>query len=196
MQTSHRSSDNQGVCQVNDPNEQEREHLVDNVWYERRDESTLDEITHEAKFHKELMGLFKITETAAVATLALSVVMAQNLAKQNEKEPKQTYQTWHQLLRESLNQVAERLEIPFPMLLYNISPFLLPNFVQAEYDLDEQQLRLYMEAMERATVSEILAYLMAVGLHAVCKGPSSLLQKLIFDKESLCLLSFLVYAQN
>ena len=46
MQMSCRSLDEQGARQVNDPNEQEREHLVDNLWYERRDESTLDEKTH------------------------------------------------------------------------------------------------------------------------------------------------------
>ena len=106
----HRSLDDQGVRQVHDPNEQEREPLVDNLLYERRDESTLDEKTHEAKFHKELMALFKITETiktermnttvfavAAVATnaqpgmvsptLALLIVIAQDLACQNEKAP-------------------------------------------------------------------------------------------------------------
>ena len=54
-----------------------------------------------------------------------------------------------------------------PVLQYNIFPFRLPNFVQAEYNLDEQQVRLYVEAMERASVSEILAYLMAAGLNAV-----------------------------
>ena len=165
MQMSHRSLDDQGVGQVNDPNEKERKHLVKNLWYERRDESTLDEKTHEAKFYKELLALFKVTEAikaermnttvfpmAAVATdahlgmvsptLTMLVVMAQNLANQNEKEPRHTYQTWHQFLREPLNQVAERLKIPFPVLLYHISPFWLPNFVQAEYDWDEQQIRL------------------------------------------------------
>ena len=112
----HPSLDERGVRQVHDLNEQEREHLIDNLWYEQRDESTLDEKTHEAKFHKELMALFKTTETikadrmnttvfpmAAVAmdaqpgmvspTLALLIVMAQDLANQNEKEPRQTYQT-------------------------------------------------------------------------------------------------------
>ena len=45
-------------------------------------------------------------------------------------------------------------------------------------------------------MSEILAYMMAVGLHAVYRGPSSHLQNLVFDKGNLCLFSFLVYAQN
>ena len=39
MQMSSRSLDENGVRQVNDPNEQERKHLVDNLWYEGRDES-------------------------------------------------------------------------------------------------------------------------------------------------------------
>ena len=132
----------------------------------------------------------------ASPTLTLLVVMARNLAEQNEVEPRHTYPTWHQSLRETLNQVAVRLEIPFPVLLYNISPFWLPNFVQAEYNLDDQQTRLYVEAMQGATMSEILAYTMTAGLHTVYKGPTGLLQKVIFDKGALCLFSFLVYSQN
>ena len=107
-----------------------------------------------------------------------------------------TYQTWHQSLRETLNQVAVRLEILFPVLLYNISPFWLPNFVQAEYNLDDQQTRLYVEAMQGAIMSELLADTIAAGLHTVYKGPTGLLQKLIFEKGGLCLFSFLVYSQN
>ena len=45
-------------------------------------------------------------------------------------------------------------------------------------------------------MSEILAYLMAVGLHVLYKGPAGLLQNLIFDEGSLSLFSFLLYAQN
>ena len=219
MHISCRSLNEQGIRQVNDPNKREREHLVDNLWDERRDKSTLDEKTHDPKFHKELLALFKKTEsiktertnttvfpTATVAmdaqpgmaspTLMLLVVMARNLAQKNEAEPRQLYQTWHQSLRETLNQFAVRLETPFPVLLYTISPFWLPNFVQAEYNLDDQQTRLYIEAMQGATMREILAYTMAVGLHIVYKGPTGLQQKLIFDNGGLCLLSFLVYAQN
>ena len=59
----HQSLNEQGARQVIDPNEQERENLVDNLWYERKDDSTLDEKTQEAKFHKELVSLFKVTET-------------------------------------------------------------------------------------------------------------------------------------
>ena len=208
MQMSSRFLDGNGVRHVNDPNEQERKHLVNNLWYERRDESTLDDKTLDPEFHEELLALFKVTETikmerinttvfpiAAISTdvqpgmvsptLTLLIVMARNLAKQNETEPRHTYQTWHQALRETLNQVALRLEIPFPVLLYNISLFWFPSFVQAENYLDDQQTRLYMEAMQGATIREFLGYLMAIGLHTVYKGPSGLSQKLIFDKGSL-----------
>ena len=155
MQMSIRSLDENGVRKVFDPNESERKHLIDNLWFERRDESTLDEKTHDPKFQKELPALFKETETikaertnttvfpiAAIATdakldmaslaLTLLMVMARGLAKQNEIEPSHTYQTWHKALRETLNQVALRLEIPFPVLLYNISPFWLSSFVQIQ----------------------------------------------------------------
>ena len=140
----HRFLGGMGVRQVLDPNGHERENLVDNLWYELRDESTLNEKTHEAKIQKELAALFKTTEAikggrinttvlpmAAVAldaqpgmaspTLALLLMLAQNLARQNEKQPKLMHQTWHQLLTERLNQVAERLGSYFPVLLYNIS---------------------------------------------------------------------------
>ena len=82
------------------------------------------------------------------------------------------------------------------MLLYNIIPFWLLSFVHAEYYVDDQQTRLYMEAMQGATISEVLGYLMAVGLHTVYKGHSGLLQKLVFDRGILSFFSFLVYAQN
>ena len=45
-------------------------------------------------------------------------------------------------------------------------------------------------------MSEVLEFLMAVGLHSVYRRPSSLVQKLVFDKGSLWLFSLLVYAQN
>ena len=62
MQMSSRYLKEQGIRQENDPKETEREHLVDNLWYERRDESTLDDKTHNPKFPKELLALFKVTE--------------------------------------------------------------------------------------------------------------------------------------
>ena len=146
MQMAHRSLDEMGVRQVLGPNGHERENLVDNLGYELRDESTLDGKTHETKIQKELVASFETTEAikencmnitvfpmAAVdldaqlgmasLTLTLLMVLAQDLARQNEKEPKLTHQTWHQLLTEPLNKVAERLGISFPVLLYNISPF-------------------------------------------------------------------------
>ena len=190
----HRSIDEMGVRQVLDPNGHEREYLIHYLWYEMRDEATLDEKTHETKFQKEMTALFKTTEAikgdrmnttvfpmAAAAldaepgmaspTLALLIVLVQDIARQNEKEQKLIHQKWHQLLAEPLSQVAERLGITFPVFLHSISTFRLPNFVQAEYNLDEQQLRLYVEAMERATMSEIQAYLMTVGLQAKYRGP-------------------------
>ena len=219
MQMSIRSLDENGVRKVLEPNENERKHLIDVLWFERRDESTLDEKTHEPKFHKALLALFKETEKiktertnstvfpmAAISTdakldmasltLTLLTVMTRGLARQNEAEPSHTYQTWHKALHETLNQVALRLEIPFPVFLYNISPFWLPSFVQAEFNLDDQQTRLYQEAMQKTTISEILAYLMAVGMHTMYKGPSGILQKLIFDKGHLPLFSYLVFSQN
>ena len=62
----------------------------------------------------------------------------------------------------------------------NLEPML--NFVsgvpsrviQVENNLDELQMRLFVEAMERATVSEILAYLMAGGPGAVYEVPACL----------------------
>ena len=62
MQMGNRSLDQLGVRKVSDPLERERTHLVDNLWYERRDESTLDEKTYDAKLHKELVSLCKTTE--------------------------------------------------------------------------------------------------------------------------------------
>ena len=50
--------------------------------------------------------------------------------------------------------------------------------------------------MQKATISEILAYLIEVGMQAVYKGPSGILQKLIFEKGHLQLFSYLVFAQN
>ena len=83
-------------------------------------------------------------------------ILAQDIAHHNAREPTHTYRTWHEQLREPLHQVAERLRIPFPVFLYTISPFWLPSLVQAEYCLDEQRVHLYVEAMERATISEVL----------------------------------------
>ena len=219
MEMARRSLNERGDRIVNDPNESERNNLVDNLWFERRDESTVDEKTHEPKFHKELTKLMKETETvlgdrknssifpmAQISldaepgqrspTLAMLLILARDVVQKNIQEPTQTYQTWHDRLREPLGQVAERLGITFPVFLHNISPFWLPSLVQAEYGLDEQRMRLYMEAMERATVSELLAYLMAVGLTMMYRGPSALIQKFVLNKGGSALFSFLVFSQN
>ena len=58
----HRSLDEMGVRQLLDPNGHEGEDLEVDLWYEQRDEYTLDENTHEAKFQKQLVALFKTTE--------------------------------------------------------------------------------------------------------------------------------------
>ena len=50
--------------------------------------------------------------------------------------------------------------------------------------------------MQRATISENLAYLMAVGLDSFYKSPVQLVQKLTLSKANSSLFSFLVYARN
>ena len=68
--------------------------------------------------------------------------------------------------------------------------------VQRESNLDKQQVKLYVEAMQRAKISEVLAYLMAVGLSYFYKAPVHLIQKLVLSKANSCLFSFLIYAKN
>ena len=60
MQMTHRSVDQNGVRQVNDLTE--TENMIDNLWYECRDNSTVVEKTHEPKFYEELAAVFKETE--------------------------------------------------------------------------------------------------------------------------------------
>ena len=219
MQMAHRTFDEDGVRQIRDPNEHESAEMIDNVWFESRDESTLDEKTQDAKFHKELVALFKKTEeirqtrteatvfpvaTQAVdsdpnmvsPTLVLLSVLAKRIARENRTNPKHSYESWHRELQETLAEVAERHGIPFPIFLYNISPFWVPKMVQCESNLDEQQVKLYVEAMQWAKISEIPAYLMAVGLSSFYKGPVYLIQKLVLSKANSCLFSFLIYEKN
>ena len=219
MQMAHRTFDENGVRQIRDPNEHERANMIDNVWFESRDESTLDEKTHDAKFHKQLVALFKKTEeirqtrteatvfpvaTQAVdsepnmvsPTLVLLSVLAKKIARENRTNPKHWYQSWHRELQETLTENAEQHGIPFPIFLFNISLFWVPKMVQCESNLDEQQVKVYVEAMQRAKISEILAYLMAAGLSSVQKGPVHLIQKLVLGKANSCLFSFLIYAKN
>ena len=56
-------------------------------------------------------------------TLALLAIMTRDVVRRNTEDPRQTYHTWHLILEERLVQVAERHSIPFPIFLYNISPF-------------------------------------------------------------------------
>ena len=172
MQMAHRTFDNNGMPHNRDPNEHERANMIDNIWFEKRDGSTLDEKTHNAKFHKELVALSKKTEeirqtrtevtvfpvaTQAIdskpnmvsPTLVLLSKLAQKTAQENRTNPRHSYQSWHLELQESLAEVAERHGIPFPIFLYNISPFWVPKIVQRENNLDEQQAKLYVEAMQR-----------------------------------------------
>ena len=50
MQMAHRTEN--AMRRNRDPNEHKRANMIDNIWFEKRDESTLDEKTHNAKFHK------------------------------------------------------------------------------------------------------------------------------------------------
>ena len=145
MEMARRSLDELGGRKVNDPNEKERDRLVDNLWFEYREESTLDEKTHDPKFYKDLINLCKTTEAikanrtnttvfpvALVSldaqsglgspTSAMLSILAQDIARHNAREPTHTYRTWHEQLREPLHRDAEWLGIPFPVFLYNISP--------------------------------------------------------------------------
>ena len=144
MQIANRSIDDTGVTQISDPTEAEKEGLIDNLWFAKRDESTLDEKTHDPKLTKELAALFKKTEAikqnrtdamvfpvAARAidaqkdlmspTMALLIARALDIASKNAEKPHLTNQSWHKALNEPLKEVAERHNIPFPIFLYNIS---------------------------------------------------------------------------
>ena len=144
MQIANRSIDDTGVTQISDPTEAEKDSLNDNLWFAKRDESTLDEKTHDPKLTKKLAALFKKTEAikknrtdamvfpvAAQAidaqkdlmspTLALLIARARDIAGKNAEKPHLTNQSWHEALNEPLKEVAERHNILFPTLLYNIS---------------------------------------------------------------------------
>ena len=188
-----RTYDENGVRQINDPTEVERDNLIDNLWYERRDESTKDEKTHNPKFHKELVAFFEKTATikqnridamvfpivaqavdaqanTVSPTLALLLAHVQQTIHENRKAPKHSYQTWYETTKETLASVAEQYGIPFPVFLYNVSPFWTPTILAAENQLNEQQTKAYVGAMEKMTVSEMLAYLMAVGLQQLTEA--------------------------
>ena len=105
------------------------------MWYERRDESTKDEKTHNPKFHKELVALFEKTATikqdridamvfpivpqavdaqvdTVSPTLALLVAHVQQTIHENRKAPKHSYQTWYETTKETLASVAEQYGFP------------------------------------------------------------------------------------
>ena len=67
---------------------------------------------------------------------------------------------------------------------------------QCESGLDDQQVRLYMEALERATISEVLAYLVAAGLGSFYKVPVHMIKKMVLDESDSILFSFLVFMKN
>ena len=107
-----------------------------------------------------------------------------------------TYRTWQLPLEETLTQVAERHDIPFPIFVDNISPFWLSKLAQVEGNWDDQQMQFYQEAIKEATVSEFSAYLTSAGLNAVYKGPIQLIKRMVLIKARTCLFSFLVFARN
>ena len=59
MQMAHRTFDENGVRQVKEFIATKKTSTIDTLWFERRGESTVDEKTHDPKFHKELLALFK-----------------------------------------------------------------------------------------------------------------------------------------
>ena len=145
----HRTFDENGVRQDKEPNKKEKAKIIDNLWFEKRDESTRDEKSHDAKFHKQRLALSKKTEeikrtrtdatvfpVAILAvdsqpnmvspTLVLLAVLAQKVARENRADSEHSYQSWHEVLQEALAQVAERHQLSFPIFLYNISPFWVP----------------------------------------------------------------------
>ena len=113
MQVAHRTSDENGLRQVKEPNTAERINMMDNLWFERRDEQLS---THDPEFHKELLALLKETKEmksnrnvfAVVSpTLVLPVMLAHKIAQENRATPQLLDQSWHAVLHETLAQVAE-----------------------------------------------------------------------------------------
>ena len=50
--------------------------------------------------------------------------------------------------------------------------------------------------MREPTVSEILAYLMSVGLSDLYQGPTQLIKRMVINTSNTCLFSFLVFGRN
>ena len=59
MQMAHQSFEEECVRKSTISQMVEKEKMVDNQWYERRDKTLRYEKTHEANFHKELAAVFK-----------------------------------------------------------------------------------------------------------------------------------------
>ena len=116
--------------------------------------------------------------------IPLLLVLARNVLEENKDNRRHTYQSWHETLEEPLVQVAGHHGITFSNFLYNISPFWLPMIVRKENDLDKHQTKLYLEDIERATVSEILTYLTAAGLNTIYQGPAHPIQKMVMNISS------------
>ena len=138
MQMAHQTFDENRVRQVKEPNENEKMSIIDNLWFAKGDEPTLDEKTHDAKVHKELLALFMKTEeikqtrtdatvfpvatqavysqpTIVSPTLVLLAILARKIGRENRVDPKHSYQSWHKTLQQNLMQVEERHHIyPFP----------------------------------------------------------------------------------
>ena len=150
-----RSLDENRSRQVSNLTLAEKEIMLDNFWYERRDESTLNEKTLEPKFHKALVVLFKKTEgidrtdkirpsfyrhtssrcTSRYSLPHIAITGHNDTRRRTQKfgrSERQTYHTWHLLVEEPLAQVAQRSKILFPIFLKNISSFWLPNLAQVE----------------------------------------------------------------
>ena len=172
--------------------------------------TAIDEKTHDPKFAKEIAAHFKRTTVMkhnrtdaivfpvaaqAIDALAILMALARDIVNRNAKEPRLTSQSWQLKLEEPLKEVAEKHNIVFPIFLYNIAPYLLLTFAQLENNLDQHQEKLYLEALERAKSSEILAYWMA-GFAAVNEGSTCLIQKMVMNKTTMLLFRFLVYGSN
>ena len=54
MQIALRSIDENGVTQISDPTEAEKEGIVDNLWYKKRDESTCGFLATDTQFDRNV----------------------------------------------------------------------------------------------------------------------------------------------
>ena len=206
MQMAHGSLDENGVRQVSDLTPDEKKNLLDSLWYDRIN---------------QLVVLFKKTErmrqnrldttydrlpyshTSNRCASRHSLPHIATTGHYDTRHPTKKFgrsernvQLWHLLLKEPLAEVLKRHNIPLLIFLYNISPFWLPNLEQVEGNWDDQQTQLYQDAMRETRLSEILAYLMLVGLCAVYQSPTQLIKRMVLNKTNTCLFSFLVFERK